>query len=126
MKRRETPTKRKILLLFEGSSVALSSSMIEAELLGEVDRSTVYRILMSFEKDGVIHKIADPEGKVFYALCKSCSTNEHHHNHFHFKCNKCNKIECLDQKIPEPSKKGYVFNDFFGLIDGVCPKCVGH
>lgn len=123
MKRRETPTKKKILDIFLASNIALSSPMLEEALNNSVDRSTVYRILRSFEKDGKIHKIVDPNGKIFYAACKSCSSDSHFHNHFHFKCNECNKIECLEQSLPEPNKKGYVFNDFYGLVDGLCATC---
>lgn len=123
MKRRETPAKKKILDIFLTSDIALNSPMLEAALNNQVDRSTVYRILQSFEKDGRIHKIVDSNGKIFYAACKNCSSESHFHNHFHFKCNQCNQIECLDQKVPQPDKKGYVFKEFYGLIDGVCATC---
>ncbi|MFT5822882.1 MAG: Fur family ferric uptake transcriptional regulator [Crocinitomix sp.] len=123
MKRRNTPTKKKILKIFEGADEAVCSSMIEGQLKGNVDRSTVYRILKAFEKDGIIHKVVDPSGKIFYALCKKCSTEEHSHDHFHFKCQKCEKIECLDQNISIPKLDGYLINDFYGIINGLCQQC---
>lgn len=124
MKRRNTPTKKKILEIFEGADEAICSSMIEEQLKGNVDRSTVYRILQAFEKDGLIHKVVDPSGKIFYAACKKCSTEEHKHNHFHFKCQKCEKVECLDEHITIPKLDGYFVNDFYGVINGLCQQCI--
>lgn len=123
MKRRNTPTRRKILTLFEIASEAICSSMIEEQLSGTADRSTIYRTLQAFEEDGLIHKIVDPTGKIFYAACKKCSDEEHVHNHFHFKCEKCQKVECLDEKISIPKLKGHVVNDFYGVVNGLCVNC---
>jgi Fur family ferric uptake transcriptional regulator len=123
MKRRNTPNKKRILEIFESSKEAICSSMLEDRLIGEIDRSTIYRILLSFEEDGLIHKIVDPSGKIFYAACKKCTSDEHVHNHFHFKCEKCEKIECLDEKISLPELTGYKIKDFFGVVNGLCFDC---
>ncbi len=123
MGKRNTPAKQKILDLFLNSQSALCSSMIEEELEGSVDRSTVYRIIRGFEKEGKIHKVVDSKGKIFYAACNMCSSSHHHHNHLHFKCTKCETVECLDMSISFPKKEGYEFHNFYGLINGICATC---
>jgi len=123
VKRRNTPTRKKILEMFKTSTEAISSAMIEESLSGTADRSTVYRTLQAFEEDGLIHKVVDPSGKLFYAACKKCSHEEHAHNHFHFKCEKCEKVECLDEKVKMPALKGYIIHDFYGVVNGVCSNC---
>src|SRR6187455_3160960 len=122
-KLRATPNREEILHLFLLKSYALSHSDIEREIDNSLDRVTVYRTLKTFLDKGVIHKVLDDEGSLKYALCSEpCSTIEHHHDHVHFKCNRCGHTSCLDNvTIPTIAlPKGYVANAMNLLIQGIC------
>lgn len=123
---RTTTSRSAILRLFLKNSFALSYSDIEREIAATFDRVTVYRTLKTFLDKGVIHKVLDDEGSLKYALCSDpCSTQEHHHEHVHFKCTKCGHTSCLDDVIiPEVRlPKGYVAGEVNLLIQGICIKC---
>lgn len=123
MKRRNTPAKTEVLSMFENTDVALSQDMIEQKMAGSIDRVTIYRILNSFYEDGIIHRITSDEGKHYYALCATCKHEEHHHNHFHFRCLNCQNVECLKQETDIRLPKGYVMEDANLMISGYCKRC---
>ncbi len=123
---RTTTSRAAILTLFIKNSFALSYSDIEREIASSFDRVTVYRTLKTFLDKGVIHKVLDDEGSLKYALCSEpCSTHEHHHEHVHFKCQKCGQTNCLEQvTIPEVFlPRGFKANEMNLLIQGTCDKC---
>lgn len=123
---RTTTSRSAILNLFIKNPYALSYSDIEKEIASSFDRVTVYRTLKTFLDKGVIHKVLDDEGGLKYALCSEpCSTHEHHHEHVHFKCEKCGQTNCLDDvTIPGLHlPKGYVAKEMNLLIQGTCRKC---
>lgn len=122
MKRRNTPAQQEILQILQSSSAALSQDMIEAQMLLPADRVTIYRVLNRFCEDGLTHKVVAEDGKSYFALCHSC-TEAHHHDHFHFKCIKCQKIECLNQHIELKVPAGYVVQDMNCIVNGICASC---
>jgi Fur family transcriptional regulator, ferric uptake regulator len=123
---RSTSSRAAILSLFLQNERALSYSDIEKKIAASYDRVTVYRTLKTFLDSGMIHKVLDDGGSLKYALCDmSCSTNEHHHEHVHFKCTSCGQTNCLDQ-VAIPSiqlPNGYSASELNLLIQGVCDKC---
>jgi Fur family ferric uptake transcriptional regulator len=123
VKRRNTPAKQEILKILSDNHTALSQDMIEEKLTIPADRVTIYRILNSFCKDGITHKVVAEDGKSYFALCNTCSTHNHHHDHFHFKCSVCNNIECLKQTIDISLPKGYSVTDMNCIVNGICAKC---
>jgi len=98
-----------------------------AQFSKELDKVTLYRTLHSFESKGLIHKVIDETGLERYALCEEHCHDDHGHNHehVHFKCIRCNTIECLDEteqpKIILP--KGYTKKEANFLILGECARC---
>ncbi|MBL7860393.1 MAG: transcriptional repressor [Cyclobacteriaceae bacterium] len=123
---RTTTSRSAILNLFIKNPFALSYSDIEREIAESYDRVTVYRTLKTFLDKGVIHKVLDDEGGLKYALCSEpCSTREHHHEHVHFKCQKCGQTNCLDTvTIPDVQLPGgYRIKEMNLLIQGICDKC---
>ncbi|MBF0597237.1 Fur family transcriptional regulator [Faecalibacter rhinopitheci] len=123
MKRRNTPQKIAVLELFESNTTALNQETIEKLLHEKMDRATIYRILKCFCEDGKLHKVLGDDGISYYALCKSCKDEEHHHNHFHFQCEKCNEVICLKEEIQINLPNGFEMTHCNCVITGICPKC---
>lgn len=123
MKRRATPAKKTVIDLLKSSETALSQDMIEAEVAGKMDRVTIYRVLNSFCEDGITHRILSDEGKYYFALCVNCSEEEHNHDHFHFRCVECQKVECLEEQVTVNLPEGYLQEHTIGWVTGYCNKC---
>ncbi len=124
---RSTPSRQEILHLFLRKEYALSHSDIEKEIDNALDRVTVYRTLKTFLDKGLIHKVLDDAGSLKYALCNDpCTSTDHHHNHVHFKCTRCNQTSCLNVAIP-PVKlpRGFRATEQNLLIQGICGNCPG-
>ena len=122
IKKRQTVSKKKILQFFQQNEQAMSHDMIEEALQGSMDRVTIYRILKSFEEDGLIHKIMGENGKSFYALCNGCKSS-HAHNHLHFQCTKCEKVECIHHEVIVPIPVGYQLKNLQLTATGICAQC---
>lgn len=123
MKRRNTQAKQHIRELLESADSALSQDIIEQKMNGAIDRVTIYRVLNSFCEDGIIHKVISDDGKAYYALCNSCKPDNHSHEHAHFRCLNCRKVECLHTNVIVKQPDGYVFRNFNYWISGYCNAC---
>lgn len=122
-KRRNTPIKREILSLLSAAETALCQEDIEAQLEGKANRVTIYRVLNTFCEDGIVHKIISDEGKTYFAPCHGCSSKQHHDNHFHFRCRRCGRVECLSVAVELPLPKKYTAEYVNCWVTGVCRKC---
>jgi len=122
MKRRNTQSKQEILAILKSSKSALSQDVIQSKL-PEINRATIYRVLNRFCEDGIVHRVTGDDGKQYFAICKNCKNKIHRHNHFHFRCVKCGTIDCLKNEIKIELPKGYTFENFNGVISGLCNKC---
>lgn len=123
---RLTRQRADVLNVFDHKNEALSQADIEKVLPEQFDRITLYRILRSFEAHGILHKVLDDGGTTRFALCgHQCSEEEHQHEHVHFKCSSCDKIQCLeDVHIPAITlPNGYTFTEAKLLVEGVCKSC---
>ena len=123
MERRNTPSKQAVLKILNASKVALSQEDIVHEVKGTMDRVTIYRVLNSFCEDGYVHKILGDDGKHYFAVCLNCHEKKHQHNHFHFRCLKCQKVECLKQEVDVKIPRGYVLENVNCLLTGYCKAC---
>lgn len=123
MKRRNTPTQQAILDLFQQCNRALNPEMIEDQLVGQMDRATIYRILNRFHHDGLLHRIAADNGKYYFALCNACQNKRHHHDHFHFRCEKCEQLICLSQDVRPNLPDGFEMTGSNCIIIGICAPC---
>ena len=122
MKRRKTPTKEAVLNVLTKAGKAMSQDAIEQEISIDINRATIYRVLNRFCEDGVLHKIVAENGKQYFALCNDC-IEEHNHDHFHFRCTKCETIECLPVEVNIAMPKGYVVKSMNCVITGLCKTC---
>jgi Fe2+ or Zn2+ uptake regulation protein len=122
--KRNTTTKQMVMRVLETSNSALCHEDIEKQVSEKIDRVTIYRILQGFCDDGKVHKISGTNGKTYYALCNNCLDGNHHDNHLHFRCIKCETVSCLDNLIKIPKLPlGYRVSDVLCLVSGYCPKC---
>ena len=96
--------------------------MLESEIEG-FNRATLYHILNRFREDGIVHRIIGIDGKHYFALCSNCEDEKHKHDHIHFQCTECNKVECLKNELNITLPFGYAFKDFNGVVSGVCDDC---
>lgn len=112
-----------VLDFFIRMNRALSFKDLEDEFK-DSDRVTLYRTLSSFTEHGVLHKIPDDSGFATYGLCHdTCSSDDHKHDHMHFKCNECGKIECLELNIPTVEVPGYKVTEANLILKGTCNNC---
>ena len=104
---------------------ALSHADIEVAVSDQYDRVTLYRTLKTFQEKGIIHKVLDDAGTAKYAPCHHCTTEVHHHEHVHFKCNKCGNTVCIeDVNIPQIElPEGFSVGERNLLISGTCNIC---
>lgn len=121
---RLTPFREAVLKIFESNNHAISIHQIELSL-GDHDRITLYRTIKLFLEKGIIHEIALANEINKYALCeKSCSEIEHHHNHIHFKCNKCLEVFCEHiPAFPSVELKGFEIENLEINASGICINC---
>ena len=122
---KSTSCRKEVLMIMLDKGHALSHSEIEKEVNPSIDRVTVYRTLKTFLDKGLIHKVLDDAGVTKYALCQGCRTDDHHHEHVHFKCSTCGQTTCLDDiDIPPiPLPPGFSSAEKNLLIQGVCDTC---
>ncbi len=123
MKKRNTPAKQMIRELLERAGSAMSQDMLEHTIEGRMDRVTIYRVLNSFCEDGVVHKATSDDGKAYYALCKSCKQERHEHDHAHFRCLGCGKVECLPGNLSVKIPVGYRVENTNYWLSGYCTDC---
>lgn len=122
-KRRNTKPRQQIMELLEASKYAMSHEMLEEHLKEHVNRVTIYRTLARFEEEGLVHKIVADDGKAFYAYCRGCKKLAHAHDHAHFKCVNCDKIECLKEPVQIRLPHNYQPVSFNLLVTGLCDAC---
>jgi Fur family transcriptional regulator, ferric uptake regulator len=124
-KLRVTDTRTRVLARFMENRKALTQTELETTMGDSFDRVTIYRTLHSFLESGIVHKIPDDSGTTQYALCDNCTEHAHHDEHIHFKCLKCNKIECLDHyTVPQfEVPQGYTIKTADLVVTGICAAC---
>ncbi|GHT41080.1 TonB-dependent receptor [Bacteroidia bacterium] len=124
MQKRNTKSKQLVMNILENTPSALCHEDIEGQLPEKMDRVTIYRILQGFCDDGKVHKITGENGKSYYALCHNCLAGNHHDNHLHFRCLKCETVSCIEEPLVIPKlPSGYSIANIACLISGYCPQC---
>jgi len=99
--------------------------VFERVIAGQVscDLATIYRILGSFEKIGVLRRCDFGDGNARFELSEK---DDHHHHHVI--CRVCRRVEVLeDCELPElnrfAGKSGFVEISHSLEFFGVCPSC---
>jgi Fur family ferric uptake transcriptional regulator len=120
------PTANRLLVAraLQESRRPLSLMELE-EKLETVDKSAVFRTLVTFRDAHLVHMLdGDP---VRYELCHSHHEDLDDDLHVHFYCLKCHKTYCLDDTPIPPVKapEGYAVQEASYLLKGLCPECLG-
>ncbi len=123
MKRRNTPAKEAVLDLLTNTGKAMSQDAIEKNVNVEADRATIYRVLNRFCEDGILHRIVAEDGKQYFAVCVKCEEKKLADNHFHFRCTKCETVECLPVAVQFSLENGYSVESVNCILTGVCKDC---
>ncbi len=122
-----TPMRMLVLELLMLQQRNLSLTAIE-DLLYPSDRITIYRILQTFIKHGLVHSIDAGTAGTIYALCSDdCKSDVHIDEHPHFFCESCKQITCTDDfsytvEI-KPNSPLYTLTKVEITLKGICPSC---
>lgn len=123
MKRRNTPTQKAVLSVLTSKRRAMSQDAILKQMEVEVNRATVYRILNRFCEDEIVHRIVADDGKQYFAVCTKGAHVPIPGNHFHFRCTKCETIECLPSVVQYSVPESYKVESLNCVLVGVCKDC---
>lgn len=123
MKRRNTATQEAVLAILTNKRKAMSQDAIVKQLDINADRATIYRILNRFCEDEIVHKIVADDGKQYFAICIKCDEKTIPDNHFHFRCTKCETIECMPSMVKFSVPEGYNVERLNAVLIGVCKDC---
>jgi len=121
-----------VLETFLAENKALSHTDLE-NILAEtnIDRVTIYRILECFVVNDILHKVSSEHAIQLFALSQHQGSSENHlsdHQHAHFICDNCEKIECFDlpTNVTEQqvyTKIGYAISSIDITVHGFCKNC---
>ncbi len=123
MIRRSTPTKDAVLDVLASSKKAMSQEAVMKKVRINMDRATIYRVLNRFCEDGILHRIVAEDGKQYFAVCIRCDEKKLADHHFHFRCTKCETIECLPIEVQFSLEKSYSVESVNCILTGVCKDC---
>ena len=126
---RRTPVRAGVLEILQKSARPMGAVEILERLPAHTDAVTVYRTLNTFTKKKLLHRIRGEDRVWRYALGGG-EPSPKAHQHPHFVCESCGKVECLkDAEIPETfigslgvgSKYAVSYSEV--VLHGTCPRC---
>ena len=107
-----------IALLKGHSDVETIYGKVRAKI-PNISLATVYAIVESFRKAGIVAEITIDNGKASYEQRTDC--------HHHFMCTSCGKVYDLDIPLCDTvrcrSADGHTIKDFQGYFFGLCKMC---
>jgi Fur family transcriptional regulator, ferric uptake regulator len=123
-KLKATSTRLEVLSVISDYNKAIPFSEIR-NALHDFDRVTLYRTIHALMENGIIHKALKEENETFFAMCsKNCTTNNHNHQHIHFKCTSCEAVTCVQTvNSYNLSIPGHLIENFEIAATGVCVSC---
>lgn len=121
---RKTSTIGLLLDQFKKSNQAIAAVELVDRLKEKVNKTTVYRALERLEDDGLVHSFLDRDGIKRYAICQDCNKDSHVHDHPHFQCTNCGKVDCLEEaSVNIPKISGRTIHKTDVLLQGICETC---
>ena len=121
---RKTKTVKLILKEFNDTKEAISAIKLIEKFKGNMDKTTVYRILDRLEDSKILHSFIDNDGYKRYAKNEfQLNTSSGLEMHPHFLCEDCGTSSCLPIKIPIPNVSNYIIKSAEYLLKGYCKNC---
>ena len=121
---KKTKSRVRVLTILASKDMAIARPVI-ARKMKDVNRATLYGVLLALEAKGVIYKIFDLRGTAHYAICSFNQNSIGPPLYMHFNCLRCKKIYCLNEPdlplILLPA--GFKTVMFILCIKGTCRKC---
>ena len=119
-----TSNRLNLLTKMQNNGSAMSFSKIK-NTMQPIDRVTLYRTIEKLKEKGIIHIAFQSNKEIYYAICgMDCSSENHIHNHIHFKCSKCQTVTCEDLlnslKISLPKHE---IHNVAVNVNGLCDVC---
>ena len=120
------PTANRILVAKALASSIQPQSLAELERrIISIDKSNIFRALVLFREQHLVHAIEGSSDGTKYELCYS---HDHEHDddqHPHFYCEKCQQTYCLnDAELPEILlPQGFEAHSSNLMSKGLCPHC---
>lgn len=121
---RQTKQVKTLLDIFNTENNAISVADLVKKLSGQMNKTTVYRILDRLMEDGIVHSFIGKNGLKWYARCQGCSCDAHFDVHPHFQCKVCGEVSCLTSSFKIPEVKGYKVDAVNLLLVGTCSDCL--
>lgn len=125
---KRTPVRMGVLQVLAESSEPLDVTELLKRLPSFTEPVTVYRTLNTFVSKRLVHRVRGEDRSWRYAAGDLSKPADH--QHAHFVCDACGKVECIeDAKIsPKLLEKvqagpGYRISYSEVLLHGTCPRC---
>ncbi len=113
-----------ILSFISSRQEAVTRACLAKAFEGQVDRSTLYRLLKIFVKKNILHKLIDCKGTTAYSFFPQQAARQ---QQMHFNCTRCNNLYCLQEKhLPAVQLPTGFTREFSSFITyGICRTCNG-
>lgn len=122
---RPTAMRLRILDMIRTAGTTCVSLESIAAALEKADHSTIYRTLMLFSDQGLLHRVADGTEHTKYGYCGNSCDCAPTPRHFHLRCNSCRLTYCLKnsrtEKVPLPA--GVKAASVSVILEGACTDC---
>ncbi|PKA98019.1 Fur family ferric uptake transcriptional regulator [Flavobacteriaceae bacterium MAR_2009_75] len=121
---RNTKSVKLVDNLFNEIHSAIGVVELVEKFSGQMNKSTIYRILDRLDDEGRVHSFLGANGLKHYAKCHDCSKSEHVDIHPHFQCTTCGKVECVSYEIKIPRLSNKKIEQAQLLLTGTCEVCL--
>ena len=118
-----TRSVKQILDAFEKEKSAFTVVELADRLEGQMNRTTVYRILNRLENEKLIHSFTGKDGKKWYVKELRSNAFNEIEIHPHFQCKQCGSIEILGIEVPLPEISTTQIEAISLLVIGNCQSC---
>jgi Fur family ferric uptake transcriptional regulator len=119
-----TSTRILILKTILKRKTVFSLADLETELQ-TIDKSTIFRTLILFLKQHLIHTIDDGSGSLKYSVCEEGCDCSIERQHVHFYCKECKRTFCFrETQVPIVDlPEGFSSDSINYVIKGLCSSC---
>lgn len=121
---RKTKLLKVVLEAFSHSNQALSVVELVKRFQGDMNKTTVYRILDRLEEEGILHSFSGKDGLKWVARYDESTSSNYKDGHAHFQCKECGKSECLIIDISIPTVPNYRIDSSNLILIGQCADCI--